>query len=26
MTLGGWYSKMFEMQQDEVDATLVADA
>jgi ABC-type multidrug transport system fused ATPase/permease subunit len=26
MAEGGWYSKMFEMQQDEVDATLVADA
>jgi ATP-binding cassette subfamily B protein len=22
---GGWYSKMFEMQQDEIDATLVTD-
>jgi ATP-binding cassette subfamily B protein len=25
MTHGGWYAKMFEMQQDEVDATLVAE-
>ncbi len=25
MTQGGWYAKMFEMQQDEVDATLVAE-
>jgi ATP-binding cassette subfamily B protein len=23
---GGWYAKMFEMQQDEVDATLVAES
>ena len=26
MAQGGWYAKMFELQQDEVDATLVADA
>lgn len=26
MALGGWYARMFELQQDEVDATLVADA
>lgn len=25
MAQGGWYAKMFEMQQDEVDATLVGD-
>ena len=25
MEQGGWYAKMFEMQQDEVDATLVSD-
>ncbi|MGI9329770.1 MAG: ABC transporter ATP-binding protein [Gammaproteobacteria bacterium] len=25
MAQGGWYARMFEMQQDEVDATLVAD-
>jgi ATP-binding cassette subfamily C protein CydC len=25
MVQGGWYAKMFEMQQDEVDATLVAE-
>ena len=25
ITLGGWYAKMFEMQQDEVDATLEAE-
>jgi len=25
IALGGWYAKMFEMQLDEVDATLVAD-
>jgi ATP-binding cassette subfamily B protein len=24
MSRGGWYARMFEMQQDEVDATLVA--
>ncbi|MGI9289871.1 MAG: ABC transporter ATP-binding protein [Gammaproteobacteria bacterium] len=24
MTQGGWYARMFEMQQDEVDATLVS--
>jgi ABC-type multidrug transport system fused ATPase/permease subunit len=24
MKLGGWYARMFEMQQDEVDVTLVA--
>jgi len=22
---GGWYARMFEMQQDEVDVTLVAE-
>ncbi len=22
---GGWYARMFELQQDEVDATLVGD-
>jgi ATP-binding cassette subfamily B protein len=26
LTRGGWYAKMFEMQQDEVDATLVVEA
>ena len=26
MAQGGWYARMFEMQQDEVDATLVAEA
>lgn len=26
MSRGGWYSRMFTMQQDEVDATLVAEA
>jgi len=25
MALGGWYARMFEMQQDEVDATLVPE-
>ena len=25
MLQGGWYAKMFEMQQDEVDATLAAE-
>lgn len=25
LALGGWYAKMFRMQQDEVDATLVVD-
>jgi len=25
MAFGGWYAKMFTMQQDEVDATLTAD-
>ncbi len=25
MSQGGWYARMFEMQQDEVDATLVAE-
>ncbi len=25
MSRGGWYARMFEMQQDEVDATLVAE-
>ncbi len=25
MARGGWYAKMFEMQQDEVDVTLVAE-
>jgi ABC-type multidrug transport system fused ATPase/permease subunit len=25
LALGGWYAKMFEMQQDEVDATLVVE-
>ncbi|MFQ5635507.1 MAG: ABC transporter ATP-binding protein, partial [Gammaproteobacteria bacterium] len=25
MARGGWYQRMFEMQQDEVDATLVAE-
>jgi ATP-binding cassette subfamily C protein CydC len=25
LALGGWYAKMFELQQDEVDATLVAE-
>ncbi len=25
MALGGWYARMFEMQQDEVDATLVKE-
>jgi ABC-type multidrug transport system fused ATPase/permease subunit len=25
MTQGGWYAKMFALQQDEVDATLVAE-
>ncbi len=25
MRQGGWYARMFELQQDEVDATLVAD-
>ncbi|MCP4000910.1 MAG: ABC transporter ATP-binding protein [Gammaproteobacteria bacterium] len=25
VALGGWYSKMFEMQQDEIDVTLVTD-
>ncbi len=26
MSRGGWYARMFEMQQDEVDATLVVEA
>lgn len=26
MKQGGWYAQMFEMQQDEVDATLVAES
>jgi ABC-type multidrug transport system fused ATPase/permease subunit len=25
LALGGWYAKMFEMQQDEVDATMVTE-
>ena len=26
LTKGGWYAKMFALQQDEIDATIVAES